>query len=209
MGKSGKVNRSKPANVVLVNERVKQLFKTVGWHRFLSNFFGEKIAVAQAFVQSFDGKTVTVGSRTFEMTELVIARATQLSIDDETWFKGKPLFFEDLTSYLKSEFLDVNWGPTIPLFYFKDEWQDVITTVQRYITCEGRFSTVHQYQMRILAHLSGAMPMNLPFFLHKSLLKMSLKFHKNPSFSLHNLYHRGLIKMLIVYHLNRDRVSWE
>ena len=51
--------------------------------------------------------------------------------------------------------------------------------------------------------------MNLPFFLHKSLLKMSLKFKKNPSFSLHNLYHRGLIKMLIVYHLNHDRVSWE
>ena len=81
------------------------------------------------------------------MTELVIARATQLSIDGETWFKGKPLFVEDLTSYLKSEFLDVNWGPTVPLFYFKDEWQDVITIVQHYITCEGWFSTVHQYQM--------------------------------------------------------------
>ena len=51
--------------------------------------------------------------------------------------------------------------------------------------------------------------MNLPFFLHKSLLKMSLKYQKKPNFSLHNLYHRGLIKMLIVYHLNHDKVSWE
>ena len=125
------------------------------------------------------------------------------------WFKGKPLFSKDLTSYLKSELVEVNGGPTVPLFYFKDEWQEVITTVQHYITCEGWFSTVHQYQMRFLAHLSGARLMNLPFFLHKSLLKMSLKVQKNPSFSLHNLYHRGLIKMLIVYHLNRDRVSWE
>ena len=51
--------------------------------------------------------------------------------------------------------------------------------------------------------------MNLPFFLHKSLLKMSLKYQKKPNFSLHSLYHRGLIKMLIVYHLNHDKVSWE
>jgi len=209
MGKSGKVNMSEPANLVLVDERVKQLFKAAGWHRFLSKFFGENIVVAQAFAQSLDGKTVTVGSRTFEMTKLVIARATQLSIDGETWFKAKPLFLEDLTSYLKSEVLYVNWGPTVPLFYFKDEWQDIITTVQLYITCEGWFSIVHQYQMRFLAQLSGARPMNFPFFLHKSLLKMSLKYQKKPSFSLHNLYHRGLIKILIVYHLNHDRVSWE
>ena len=101
--------------------------------------------MAQAFAQSFDGKMVTVGSRTFEMTELVITRATQLSIDGETWFKGKPLSIEDLTSYLKSEFLDVNWDPTVPLFYFKDEWQDVITTVQHFISYEGWFSIVHQY----------------------------------------------------------------
>jgi predicted glycosyltransferase len=84
MGKSGKVNRLEPANLVLVNERVKQLFKTAGWHRFLSKFSGENISVAQAFAQSFDGKMVTVGSRTFEMTKLIIARATQLSIDGET-----------------------------------------------------------------------------------------------------------------------------
>ena len=147
MGKSGKVNRSEPANLVLVNQRVKQLFKTIGWYYFLSKFSSENITMAQAFAQSFDGKTVTVGSRTFEMTKLVIAQATQLSIDGEMWFQGKPLSIKDLTSYLKSEFLDVNWGPTISLFCFKDEWQNVITTVQHYITCEGQFSTVHQYHM--------------------------------------------------------------
>ena len=37
-------------------------------------------------------------------------------------------------------------GPT----YFRPEWQDVIITMQCYITCEGRVSTVHQYQMRFL-----------------------------------------------------------
>lgn len=147
MGKSEKVNRSEPASVVLVNEHVKQLFETTSWYHFLSKFSGENIVVAQAFAESFDGKTVTVGSRTFKMTKLIIARATQLSIDGEMWFKGKPLFSEDLTSYIKSEFVEVNWGSTIPLFYFKDEWKEVITTVQCYITCEGWFSTIHQYQM--------------------------------------------------------------
>ena len=147
MGKSGKVNRSELANLVLVDEHVKQLFKTTDCHCFLSKFSRENITVAQAFVKSFDGKTVTVGSRTFEMTKLVIARATQLSLDGEMWFKGKALFSKDLTSYVKSEFVDVNWGPNVPLFYFKDEWKEVITTVQHYITCEGWFSTVHQYQL--------------------------------------------------------------
>ena len=108
MGKSGKVNRLEPASVVLVNERVKQLFKNASWHRFLSKFSSENIIVAQAFTQSFNGKMVTMGRKTFKMTKLVIARATQLSIDGEMWFKGTPLFFKDLTSYLKSEFVEVN-----------------------------------------------------------------------------------------------------
>lgn len=45
MGKSGKVNKSEPASIALVNEHVKQLFKTAGWYHFLSKFSGENIVV--------------------------------------------------------------------------------------------------------------------------------------------------------------------
>ena len=49
--------------------------------------------------------------------------------------------------------------------------------------------------------------MNLLYFIYKSLLKMPLKLQKIPNYSLHNLYHRRLIKILIVYHLRKKKTT--
>ena len=38
---------------------------------------------------------------------------------------------------------------------------------------------------------------------------MSLKLQKIPNYSLHNLYHRGLIKILFVYHLRKKKITWD
>ena len=104
----------------------------------------------------------------------------------------------EVSLYLKPEHVNVKWNPTAH-----------ITTVQKYITCEGRFSSIHHYQLRFLAHILGDRPMDLPYFLYKSLLKMYLKLQKILNYSLHNLYHRGLIKILIVYHLRKKKTTWD
>ena len=77
MGKEGKVNRSKHANTRFLDAREKQKFKFVGWYKFVQKFYGENVALAQAFAKSFNGKKVRLGSKTFNISEDIIARETQ------------------------------------------------------------------------------------------------------------------------------------
>ena len=139
----------------------------------LEEVFRRNIAVVQAFVESFNGEQFKLGSRTFKITETIIARAIRLSATSESSYKIKTLLKADLNPYLKPDHENIDWTPTVHISYFRPEWQGVITTVQHYITCEGRLSTGHQYQIRFLSHISGSRPMNLPFFLYKYLFKMS------------------------------------
>lgn len=197
MKKGGNVNRFKPENTRFVDAREKLQFKSVGWYKFLQKNSGENVALAQPFSEIFDGEKVKLGRKTFNISESIIAHATQTSAIGERWFKNK-MFPIEVSIYLKPEHVNVKWNPTTHISSFKSEWRHVITTVQKYITCKGRFSSVHHYQMIFLAHILGDKPMNLPYFLYKSLLKMSQKLQKIPNYPLHNLYHRGLIKILIV-----------
>lgn len=45
--------------------------------------------------------------------------------------------------------------------------------------------------------------MNLPYFLHRSLLKMSTKARTRPELLAHDICHHGLIKILYTYELNK------
>jgi hypothetical protein len=55
--------------------------------------------------------------------------------------------------------------------------------------------------------MEGEKPMNMPYYLHKSLSKMSefIRKKKRPETS---LYHKGLIMMIINAELERMRISW-
>jgi hypothetical protein len=79
--------------------------------------------------------------------------------------------------------------------------------VQKYITFEGRFYTIHCYHMRFLLHLNGDQEMNIPFYLLKILTKMVKRIHIHPKTDHKNLFHQGLIKMLVMYALSEVQVS--
>lgn len=85
----------------------------------------------------------------------------------------------------------------------------MLIVVQRYITCEGRFNTSLLLHMRYLCHISGYKALNLPYFLHKDLLKMSKKIQLNPSAASHHIFHAGLIKILVKYELDKKNNSWD
>jgi hypothetical protein len=80
---------------------------------------------------------------------------------------------------------------------------------QRYIMGEGRYSYAYHYNMRIFEHLNGDAEMIFPFYLLKSLTKMSKRVHNNPGTSHKSLFHQGLINMLDMYALREVLVSWK
>ena len=63
--------------------------------------------------------------------------------------------------------------------------------------------------MRLLTHISGDDPFNLPHYLYNSLLKMSKRYQKQPLSSPQYVYHHGLINNLVQFQLNKKGKSWD
>jgi hypothetical protein len=119
------------------------------------------------------------------------------------------LIVVELNHFLLEQHKDLDWRTGIPRMWLQEEWREVLDTVQRYITCEGRYNKVYLYQMRFLCHIVGLKTMNLAYFLYKSLLKMSTRFQSKSNMPPHYVYHRGLIKILIQYHLSKKKITWD
>ena len=63
--------------------------------------------------------------------------------------------------------------------------------------------------MRLLTHITGDDPLNLPFYLYNSLIKMSERYQWQPLSFPQYVYHRGLIKILVQFQLNKKIKSWD
>ena len=60
-----------------------------------------------------------------------------------------------------------------------------------------------------MCHISGYKSLNLPYFLHIDLLKMSKKVQTKPDLPFHMVYHFGLIKILFKSSLDKNHKSWD
>jgi hypothetical protein len=57
-------------------------------------------------------------------------------------------------------------------------------------------------------HVSGDLPLSLPFYLLKRLMKMSKRIQTHPQSVGKSLFHQGFIKILVLYALRELQLSW-
>lgn len=164
-----------PEGLDFWNQNAGVWFRDAGWYNFVTKFSGEKYVVSRTFSLSFDGVQVQLGDLRFKVIEQSIVEALSLRQTGERWYKGQALGATNLNFFLKTEHHNLVWKKGVPKDWLKEEWQKVLIVVQRYITCEGRFNTTHLLHMRFLFHILGYKALNLPYFLHTYLLKMSTK----------------------------------
>ena len=81
--------------------------------------------------------------------------------------------------------------------------------LQEYLTCEGRYVITLNYHVHLLLHFEARLEMNFPYFLCKSIAKMSRQVHKHSGNPYNSLYHHGLIKILIEDELHVRRDTWD
>jgi hypothetical protein len=93
----------------------------------------------------------------------------------EKWFKGMPLDTSCYIDFIKPEYRNWKIGANIPSEYLLEPFEKILKIIRKYFTCEGIFDKVHQYHIRILMHFTGISPLNFPFFLCRSLVKMADK----------------------------------
>ena len=65
------------------------------------------------------------------------------------------------------------------------------------------------YHFKLMDHFTRKVPLNLPYYFHKILTKMSHKVQVEPDHIQNTLFHFGLIKMILVEELRKKERTWE
>ena len=97
-------------------------------------------------------------------------------------------------------------GRGISVKFLKPQWRACFEILIRYVTCDGCYSHIHYYHLRLLMALKGS-KINLPFFLLQSLRKMAHTVQTIVGDIEQSLFHHGLLKILFLYQLNRLGIS--
>jgi hypothetical protein len=189
---------------------VQKHFSNAGCIEFVERLqVGCHQATAEAFAKTFDGNKARVGSMEIRVDEAVIAAATSLPRTGQSWFKTTAPKNLDFRVYLKEGYRHKAWKKGMLVSYLDEEWQELFKGIQLYITSEGRYDKLMMYHFKLLDHFTGKTPLNLPYFLHKSLTKVCKKIRAQPLSMKTTLCHFGLIKLIILEELKQQGRSWE
>lgn len=148
-----------------------------------------------------------IGELTFPVSDVTISAATEIPFQGEQQFKGMPLDIVHYKYFLKLEHRDKEYGSVVPKEYLLEHHSKLLQSIQRYFTCEGRFGRIYQYHFRLLMHFTGKSPLNLPFYLFKSLSKMADKVQGKQSQVEPGPFHFSLTKLLVLEELNKRNQS--
>jgi hypothetical protein len=117
-----------------------------------------------------------------------------------------PSFYID---FLKPKYRNQKIGATIPREYVLEPYEKILRVIHKYFTCEGRFDRVYQYHIRLLMHFTGKIPLNLPFYLYRSLGKMADRVQARVDQLKSSLFHFSLVKLLVVEELRKLNRDWD
>jgi hypothetical protein len=159
--------------------------------------------VTEAFAKTYDGCKVKIGPLEMQIDEASITATTEMPREGQRWLKTNITKNLEFRPYLKPEFQDIIWKRDIPTSYLEKKWQILLKTIQVYITCEGRYDRVMLYHFKLMDHFTNKVPLNFPYYFHRSLIKMSHKVQDEPNKIQKTLFHFGLINMIIVEELRR------
>jgi hypothetical protein len=186
-----------------------QMFRDVGCYRYCEKLQGFHQGVAEAFSLTFDGAKAKVGTIELQVNEAIVAATTEIPRTGERWFKTTITKDIEFRSYLKPEHKCIIWKKDIPRSYLEEKWQHLLKEIQVYITCEGRYGRVMFYHFKLMNHFTGRCPLNLPFYLHRSLTKMTHQVQAKPSKVQGRIFHHSLIKLIVLEELQRRDKNWE
>jgi hypothetical protein len=141
------------------------------------------------------------------VTEGTIVEATGLPQLGVIWFSKKASILAAKVNFLRGEEQVKEKGKGIDRTSLPPPWKDVSYFVQRYITCEGRFTIVFNYHFMLLSHLHHGKFLNIPYFLLESMKLMASSVHqsKHPQACVSN---HGLIKLLVIHALEQKNGMW-
>jgi hypothetical protein len=205
------VYRCEPGKLVTseIHRDCIQILEQKQWIGLFEKFDGSCEEVALEFAHSFDGERATVGNLTIRISEDIIAHVTGLPQIGERYFKTKRFKDKSWPSFIsRSRVATVNWKKGIPRSWLIHPWDELTYLIQKFITCGVRFSIIYLYHIKLLQHLKGDCEINMPYFLLQRLSNMAKAVQKQGRNTKNSLYHCDFIKMIIIYELQKQNLTW-
>jgi len=163
--------------------------------------------LTRLFVANLHDKKVTLAGVTFTVSSSIIAIATRISNVGEKCYKAQDLDEHYYEPYIKSKYRNER-KRTFPFRFVHDKYAPMIKIIMKYFTCEGRFSRLYNYHIRLFMHFTRVKMMNIPYFLFRNTEKVAYIVQKNPyPQQMNSIYHYSLIKMIVLHHLNLLNIS--
>ena len=164
--------------------------------------------MAEAFSLSFDGSKAVIAKEEFLIDEILITKVTELPSTGDKWFNTTIPKDVEFRSYLNLEHSIMVWKKSVPSSWMEENWKQLMKAIVVYLSYEGRYNRAMIYQFKLMNHFTGKIPLNLPFYLHKSLGKMAHKVKAHPSKIAGRMSHHGLIQLLVQELLKRRNMAW-
>ena len=87
-----------------------------------------------------------------------------------------------------------------PFRFLRSEYAPMMRLIMHYFTCEGIFSQVYSYHIRLLMHFTRVRMMNIPVFFFQNIQKMVPTLQrKTPTQQYRSLHHYGLIQLVVLH----------
>ena len=135
--------------------------------------------LTQLFCLRLQGKNVHLAGLDFFLTPRLVSRATKIPYLSEKWFKQAYLNLDHYKPFLKLEHQDACQA-IFPFSHLLSSYAPLMRVIMKYFTCEGRYSWIYSYHIRLLMHFKRTQLLNLPFFLCNNIDKISSLVQKRP-----------------------------
>ncbi len=210
--KGGDIVRYESQDLSLVNvdHVIRVSFEKAGCISFCEKIHsqGHHFQLTKQFALNFKGKEVKVRSLVFVVFEKSIVVVTDIPLHGEEWFKGMELDLSHIKDFLQPQYQE-GYGSVIPRSYLMDHHSKLLKVILSYFTCEGRFSKIYQYHIKLLMHFIGKKALNFSYYLFRSLRKMFDKVQEMGNNIEPSLFHFSLIKLLVLKELDKREHSWQ
>jgi hypothetical protein len=194
----GPVIRYEPATTALLElyPEVYQIFLQAGWLGYFQRLQGFDQQQVLQFARNLQEDHSIVQGVRIPVTEDDIAQVSGLPVTGIRWFSRKHIILNAQQDFLLPGEQIEPKGRGVRLSSLPPPWPKVTEFVKHYLTCEGRYQVVYQYDFVLLSHLRHARLVNIPYYLLGCLRNMShyCKKAKNPALS---LTHHRLAQLLI------------
>jgi hypothetical protein len=196
-------------DVTLRDEGVARAFRSAGCWRFCEKLKGGHAEVTKAFALNFTGLNSKVAMLEFPVSPEVISTVTEIPRGGQEWFKNFKFDMSPCKEFLKEPYVDEDLTKAVPRSYIKENYAMLLTCIQKYLTCEGRYNKVYSYHFKLLLHFTGKVSIDIPFYLFRSISKMCDKIQLKKDGCETSLFHHGLVKLLVLDSLQKIGKDWD